>query len=187
MLSKVRSVLFTGVRGSGKSTIIRQLKLVSIFSSIYFDSYSNLLKSLVENDKKDFSYFDSFSPKIKQKYHQEVISHLQSQNNDQIVFIEGHLSMYNSQLGHYESLFLQSDLDFFDLIMYFDISAHTIFEHRVKDSKKSRMNYLSIIQQEIIYEEDYLSTLQTIKPVFKVSSLSEIESILHEILASKSF
>ena len=41
--------------------------------------------------------------------------------------------------------------------------------------------------QEITYEEGYLSTLQAIKPVIKVSSLSEIESILHEILALKSF
>ncbi|MHA1519940.1 MAG: ATP-binding protein [Promethearchaeota archaeon] len=185
MVSNFRSVLFTGVRGSGKSTIIQQLKSTSNFSSIYFDSYSNLLKSLVEKDEKDFSLFDSMSPKIKHYYRQKVISRLQFLCIDQIVFIEGHLSMYNSQLEDYEILFNQSDLIFFDLIIYFDISAQTIFKHRANDSKKSRINNISIVKQEIAYEEIYLKKVKTFKPVINVSSLSEIETKLYEILSSE--
>jgi uridine kinase len=185
MASKIRTVLFTGIRGSGKSTLIQQLKNFTSFNSIYFDSYSNLLKSFVEKDSEDFSLFDSFSFDVKKNYRQKVISHLESLSFTKLVFIEGHLAMYNTQLEQFETLFHQSDLNFFDLIIYYDISAQTIFDHRIKDVNKSRLPNLSIIQQEIAFEEEYLSSIKKNKSTIKISSLSEIKNLLLGIMAAK--
>lgn len=176
-----KSILFVGIRGSGKSTIIKQIKNQQKFSQIFFDSYSNQLKKIMEKENLTSSKFDSFSEERKIILRNQVIANLKQLRENQIVVIEGHLSMYNSQIREFERLFNKQDLLFFEMIVYLKIPTEIIYERRMRDPAKKREVDLDIIRKEIDFEEKYLEILSNLRKVETLTSLNEFEDILINI------
>ncbi len=138
---------------------------------------------VVNRERKNFIQFDGFPPNIKLEYRKKVINYLQTQRISKHLFIEGHLSMYNSTTSNYEILFNQMDLNFFDIILYFSIEPLIILERRKEDELKQRNMDLDIIINEIKFEEKYLHSLKKIKRIHIMESESQLVQFLKNLIA----
>ncbi|MHA1648505.1 MAG: AAA family ATPase [Promethearchaeota archaeon] len=147
----MKRFLFTGVRGIGKSTMIKTIT-TSIPQKIQYFSFSSVLKDIM--GKENFLTFDFLPDKKKELYRIKVIEYLKKfqQQNHVDLLIEGHVTLFNYNTNEIDLVFTDLDCKFFTDIILLEIPAKKILNFRANDMKKKRMIDLEIIQMEILKE-----------------------------------
>ena len=149
--TEYRRICLVGVRGVGKSTLIR-----SVIDSL--PKYEYIIGSAVlrELAGPDFAHFDHLPPDTKQRYREDAIDWMITRQKlvNRHILCDGHTSLLDESTGKVGPVFTNMDCNFFRELILLEASAQTIFERRSKDSSKQRSLDTSIIAAELSGERN---------------------------------
>ena len=145
----LRRICFTGIRGTGKTTLIERVKELN--SDVCFMSGSGILQKLMG---KSYSQFEFLSEDEKYAYRLKVNKTLcETQfENKKDMLVDSHLTVLNLKNGGIDTIFTHKDYTFFTDLILFDSTPGEIYSHRKNDTKKKRIVDLETIKKELDLE-----------------------------------
>lgn len=163
----LRRFCFTGVRGVGKSTVIK--RICSSVPDVKFVSGSDLLNDMMGEDYKHFEYLPE-AEKYDLRIKLNDLLHATQKSSGKNLVVDSHLTVFNLKTHAIDTIFTENDLEFYTDIILLDSYPEKIYDHRFRDSSKKR-----VVDKEIIAKE--LDTER--QEAFRVAS--EYGIILHVI------
>ena len=149
MSHRSRRICLVGVRGVGKTTLIR-----SVIDELTWVDHlvgSTILRGLAG---EDFARFDHLPPAVKQGYREEAIRWMERRQarEDRCILCDGHTSLLDESTGVVGPVFTELDCRFFRELILLEAPADVVLAHRSADPTKRRSLYPQVIQAEILGE-----------------------------------
>ena len=147
--NSLRRICFTGIRGTGKTTLIEIVKGQN--PDVCFMSGSGILQKLMG---KSYSQFEFLSEDDKYAYRLKVNKTLceTQYENQKNLLVDSHLTVLNLKTGGIDTIFTHKDYAFFTDLILFDSTPDEIYSHRRNDTKKKRIVDLETIKKELDLE-----------------------------------
>ena len=147
----MRRICLVGIRGIGKTTLIR-----SILPNLPWIDYligSSILRQLVG---EDFINFDKYPEDRKQYFREQAIRSMEERQSQiqKDILVDGHTTLYNQQTKKVDAVFTDLDCRFFTDLIYFNAPPDVVLQRRINDTTKKRIIDLNIIKQELEGERE---------------------------------
>ena len=128
----LRRICLVGVRGVGKTTLIR----------------SAVLRELAGDD---FRRFDHLPPAVKERYRQDAITWMEKRqaHHGKHILCDGHTSLLDESTGQVGPVFTERDCRFFRELILIEAPAETILQRRRADSSKRRSLDPAVVAAEL--------------------------------------
>lgn len=145
----LRRICFTGVRGVGKSSVLKELNTEDL--NVCFTSGSDILQEMMGDAYSQFEYLPE---QRKYAYRLKIRENLQSlqEQTGKDLLVDSHLTVYNLKTGEIDVIFTHMDYDFYTDIILLDSYPERILDHRQRDANKKRITDLDIIRLELDFE-----------------------------------
>ena len=148
-LSLLRRICFTGVRGVGKSSVLKEINTENIETC--FTSGSDILQKMMGDAYSQFEYLPEYKKYAYRLKIRETLQGMQEENHKDLL-VDSHLTVYNLKTGKFDVIFTHMDYGFYTDIILLDSYPERILDHRQRDTKKKRITDLDIIQKELEFE-----------------------------------
>ncbi len=148
-MGSLRRICFTGVRGVGKSSVLKEINKEGM--NLCFTSGSDILKDMMGEAYAQFEFLPEYRKyayrlKIRNRLHK-----IQEENGKDLL-VDSHLTVYNLKSGKIDVIFTHMDYDFYTDVILLDSYPERILDHRQRDTKKKRITDLDIIRKELDFE-----------------------------------
>ena len=155
-LNSLRRICFTGVRGVGKSSVLKEINKEKL--NLCFTSGSDILQDMMGETYSQFEFLPEYK---KYAYRLKIRDslHKMQEVNSKDLLVDSHLTVYNLKTGGIDVIFTHMDYGFYTDIILLDSYPERILDHRQRDSKKKRITDLSIIRQELDFERKIASDI----------------------------
>lgn len=147
--NSLRRICFTGIRGTGKTTLIETVKGQN--PDVCFMSGSGILQKLMGISYSQFEFLpegDKYAYRLKVN---KKLCEAQSENQKDML-VDSHLTVLNLKNGEIDTIFTHKDYAFFTDLILFDSTPDEIYSHRKNDTKKKRIVDLETIKCELDIE-----------------------------------
>ena len=147
--SKLRRICLVGVRGVGKTTLIRSV--VNRLPDIDYIVGSAVLRELAG---ADFARFDHLPPEVKEQYRHDAITWMQERQArvGKHILCDGHTALLDESTGKVGMVFTERDRGFFREIVLLEAPVEVILAHRQGDTSKIRSLDPHVIAAEVSAE-----------------------------------
>lgn len=145
----LRRICFTGVRGVGKSSVLKELNAEDL--NVFFTSGSGILQEMMGDAYSHFEYLPEYRKYAYRLKIRENLQSLQEQTGKDLL-VDSHLTVYNLKTGEIDVIFTHMDCDFYTDIILLDSYPERILDHRQRDTNKKRIIDLDIIRYELDFE-----------------------------------
>lgn len=147
----LRRICLVGVRGVGKSTLIR--RVVSELPHVDYIVGSAVLRGLAGSD---FPRFDHLEPQAKQRYRERAIEWMEDRqaSTSKHILCDGHTSLLDESTGTIGPVFTERDCRFFRELILLEAPIEAVLEHRRADTTKRRSLDPQVIAAEIRGERE---------------------------------
>lgn len=149
VLPSLRRFCFTGIRGVGKSTVIKRIR--SSVPDVKFVSGSDLLDDMMGEDYKHFEYLPE-AEKYDLRIKLNDLLHATQKNAAKNLVVDSHLTVFNLKTHVIDTIFTEKDLEFYTDIILLDSYPERILDHRQRDTTKKRIIDLEVIRRELDFE-----------------------------------
>lgn len=141
-----RRICLVGVRGVGKTTLIRQV--VGEHPQVDYIVGSAVLRELAG---EAFEQFDHLEPAVKRQFRERAIEWMESRQTctEKHILCDGHTSLLDESTGRVGPVFTEHDCQFFRELILLEATAASVLEHRRRDSSKRRSLDPAVISAEI--------------------------------------
>ncbi|WP_196214152.1 AAA family ATPase [Methanolobus vulcani] len=148
-LSSLRRICFTGVRGVGKSSVLKEINKEKL--NLCFTSGSDILQDMMGETYSQFEFLPEYK---KYAYRLKIRDslHKMQEVNGKDLLVDSHLTVYNLKTGEIDGIFTHMDYGFYTDIILLDSYPERILDHRQRDSKKKRITDLDVIRKELDFE-----------------------------------
>ncbi len=147
----MRAYLMVGVRGSGKTTLIRSvLPRVGRFEYISTDT---VIRSLVGTQ---YPQFNNFPDEVKKQIRSRAIMYMRDETerfHSQLI-VEDHATLYNPNTRKLERVLPEEASFFFSDIILHSVEPSVVLQRRRSDPLVKRTLDLEFIKREVLVEED---------------------------------
>lgn len=152
----LRRICFTGVRGVGKSTLLREIDKEDF--DICFTSGSGILQEMMGDAYSHFEYLPEYK---KYAYRLKVRDNLQKiqEHLGKDLLVDSHLTVYNLKTGDIDVIFTHMDYDFYTDIVLLDSTPEKVYIYRVRDTSKKRITDKELIHKELEFEKEIAMNL----------------------------
>jgi len=150
-MSGLRRICLVGVRGVGKTTLIRSI--IKELPQIDYIVGSAVLRELAG---AEFDHFDRLPLATKERYRKDAIRWMEARQAEQgkHLLCDGHTTLFNEGMGSSEIVFTQQDCQFFRELILLESPVDLILQQRRGDSSKARSLDPSVISKELAAESD---------------------------------
>ncbi len=146
---QLRRICFTGVRGVGKSSLLREIQIQDL--NLFFASGSDILQEMMGDTYSQFEFLPENKKYAYRLKIRETLENKQKQNNKDLL-VDSHLTVYNMKTDRIDVIFTHRDYEFYTDIILLDSTPELILDHRQRDAKKKRITDSGIIQRELVFE-----------------------------------
>lgn len=147
--TSLRRICFTGVRGVGKSTVLKDIYRQNL--NMCFASGSDILPEMMGDA---YAQFEDLPEYTKYAYRLKIRETLQKtqdmQDKDRLVY--SHLTVYNLKTGEIDAIFTHMDYNFYTDIILLDSTPERVYTHRVRATSKNRIIDQELIRKELEFE-----------------------------------
>jgi adenylate kinase len=155
-LSSLRRICFTGVRGVGKSSVLKEINKEKLNFS--FTSGSDILQDMMGEAYSQFEFLPEYKKYAYRLKIRDTLHKMQEENNKDLL-VDSHLTVYNLKTEEIDVIFTHMDYGFYTDIILLDSYPERILDHRQRDSKKKRITDLNVIRQELDFERRIASEI----------------------------
>ncbi|MDK2947551.1 MAG: hypothetical protein PWQ63_711 [Methanolobus sp.] len=155
-IRSLRRICFTGVRGVGKSSVLKEIHRQ--LPNVCFTSGSDILQELMGNFYAQFEFLPERKKYAYRLKIRDILVETQKQNCNDLL-VDSHLTVYNLKTGDIDVIFTHMDYDFYTDIVLLDSNPERILDHRQRDTRKKRITDLDIIKQELEFERNKASEI----------------------------
>ncbi len=151
MTSALRRICLVGVRGVGKTTLIR-----SVLEHVPHVDYIVGSAVLRELAGPDFARFDHLPPDVKHRYREGAITWMEDRQGREgrHILCDGHTSLLDESTGMVGGVFTDRDCGFFRELILVEAPVDVVLERRRGDPTKRRSLDPAIIAAEVSGERD---------------------------------
>jgi len=151
MTQPLRRICLVGVRGVGKTTLIRSL--LSELPQVDYVVGSAILRELAGSA---FARFDSLPPEEKQRYREDAIRWMETRQEriGRHILCDGHTTLLNPSTGQVEQVFTELDCRFFRELILLEAPAELILQRRRDDPSKRRNLDPDLLRSELSGERE---------------------------------
>jgi len=147
--SPLRRICFTGVRGVGKSTVLKDINRQNL--NMCFASGSDILQEIMGDAYAQFEYLPEYKKYAYRLEIREVLQKTQEVQGKDLL-VDSHLTVYNLKTGDIDVIFTHMDYAFYTDLILLDSNPESVLAHRQRDAKKKRITDLDIIKKELDFE-----------------------------------
>lgn len=149
MAEGLRRICLVGVRGVGKTTLIRSI--VDELPHVDYIIGSSLLRQFAGDD---FARFDHLPHEVKHAYRERVIEWMveRQAREGRHILCDGHTALLDESTGEVGPVFTERDCRFYDELMLLDAPMEVILDRRLRDTTKRRSTDPKIIAEELSAE-----------------------------------
>jgi adenylate kinase len=155
-VSSLRRMCFTGVRGVGKSSVLKEID--GLFPSVSFTSGSDILQEIMGDLYSQFEYLPERKKYAYRLKIRDILAEIQQQKQKDLL-VDSHLTVYNLKTGDIDVIYTHRDYGFYTDIILLDSNPKRILDHRQRDTKKKRIVDIDIIKQELEFERNKASEI----------------------------
>ncbi len=150
--NSLRRFCFTGVRGTGKTSLLNKVKPQN--PEVHCISGSDVLREIMGGEA--YSGFEFLPEEEKYAYRLKINKRLNKiqLDTDKHLLVDSHLTVYNLKTGDIDNIFTHRDYEFYTDLVLLDSTPEIVYQHRIKDSKKKRIVDLEIIERELGVERE---------------------------------
>lgn len=148
-LNSLRRICFTGVRGVGKSSVLKEINKEKLNFS--FTSGSDILQDMMGEAYSQFEFLPEYKKYAYRLKIRDTLHKMQEENNNDLL-VDSHLTVYNLKTKEIDVIFTHMDYGFYTDIILLDSYPERILDHRQRDSKKKRITDLDVIRKELDFE-----------------------------------
>ena len=185
MTTNLRRICLVGVRGVGKSTLIRSV--LAGLPHIEHIVGSSVLRELAG---AEFARFDHLPSDVKHRYRESAIDWMVMRQEEvgRHLLCDGHTSLLDESTGLVGPVFTERDCQFFRELVLLEAPAEVVLARRLADTSKARSTDPAIIAAELSGER--ASSVQIAERWGMVlhhlpaGDDRRIASALHEILSA---
>jgi adenylate kinase len=152
----LRRICFTGVRGVGKSSVLKEINKEKLNFS--FTSGSDILQDMMGEAYSQFEFLPEYKKYAYRLKIRDTLHKMQEENNNDLL-VDSHLTVYNLKTKEIDVIFTHMDYGFYTDIILLDSYPERILDHRQRDSKKKRITDLNVIRQELDFERRIASEI----------------------------
>lgn len=152
----LRRICLVGVRGVGKTTLIR-----SVIDRVPHVDYIVGSAVLRELAGPDFGRFDHLAPEVKQRYREGAIRWMADRQArvGKHILCDGHTSLLDESAGKIGQVFTEHDCRFFRELVLLEAPPEVVLEHRRNDKTKNRSLNLDVVRAEAAGERETSSRI----------------------------
>lgn len=147
----LRRICFTGVRGVGKSTVLKEINKKN--TNMCFTSGSDILQEMMRDSYAQFEYLPGYKKYAYRLKIRDILYKKQEDDRNDLL-VDSHLTVYNLKTGDIDVIFTHMDYEFYTDIILLDSTPELILAHRQRDTKKKRIIDLDIIRKELDFERN---------------------------------
>lgn len=146
----LRRICFTGVRGVGKSTLLREIDKEGL--DICFTSGSGILQEMMGDAYSHFEFLPEYK---KYAYRLKIRDTLQKiqEHQSKDLLVDSHLTVYNLKTGDIDVIFTHMDYDFYTDMILLDSTPERVYTYRIRDKSKKRITDKELIHEELEFEK----------------------------------
>jgi adenylate kinase len=148
-LNSLRRICFTGVRGVGKSSVLKEINKHNL--NMCFASGSDILKDMMGESYSQFEFLPEYKKYAYRLKIRDILQKMQ-ENTDKHLLVDSHLTVYNLKTADIDLIFTHMDYEFYTDIILLDSYPERILDHRERDTQKKRITDLNIIRKELEFE-----------------------------------
>ena len=148
-MSVLRRICLVGVRGVGKTTLIRSV--IEALPQVDYVVGSAVLRELAG---ADFARFDHLPPAVKEQYRHNAIRWMEERQarSGKHILCDGHTSLLDESTGTVGTVFTERDCRFFHEILLLEAPVDVVLAHRRGDASKRRSLDPEVISAELSAE-----------------------------------
>ena len=148
-MSSLRRICLVGVRGVGKSTLVRAV--APGLPTIDHVVGSAVLRELAG---PELARFDHLPPEVKHDYRVSAIAWMTRRQSErgQHILCDGHTSLLDESTGLVGPVFTEADCRFFRELVLMDATVEIVLARRQGDPSKGRSKAPSVIAEELVGE-----------------------------------
>lgn len=145
-LSNPRRICLVGVRGVGKTTLIR--KVIDRLPTVDYIVGSAVLRELAG---AEFERFDHLDPSVKTRFREQAIDWMEARQaqTGKHILCDGHTSLLDESTGTVGPVFTERDCRFFRELILLEAPVASVLEHRRADPSKRRSLDPTIVAAEV--------------------------------------
>jgi adenylate kinase len=147
--NSLRRICFTGVRGVGKSSVLKEINKEKL--NFCFTSGSDILQDMMGEAYSQFEFLPEYKKYAYRLKIRDTLHKMQEENNNDLL-VDSHLTVYNLKTKEIDVIFTHMDYGFYTDIILLDSYPERILDHRQRDSKKKRITDLDVIRKELDFE-----------------------------------
>lgn len=146
MTAALRRICLVGVRGVGKTTLIRAV--LDQLPDVDYVVGSAVLRELAG---PEFARFDHLPPTVKQRYRENAIEWMETRQArvGKHLLCDGHTALLDESTGRVGPVFTERDCRFFRELVLFEAPAEIVLARREGDPNKRRSLDLAVIRNEL--------------------------------------
>lgn len=147
----LRRICLVGVRGVGKTTLIRSI--LGELPRVDYIVGSAVLRELAGDD---FARFDYLPAAVKQRYREDAITWMEQRQcrEGKHILCDGHTSLLDESTGTVSQVFTDRDCAFFSELILLEAPLEVVLERRRADNSKRRSLAPEIVAAELHGERD---------------------------------
>jgi adenylate kinase len=155
-MSTLRRICLVGVRGVGKTTLVR-----SVLGELPHVDYVLGSAVLRELAGADFARFDHLAPAIKEQYRRDAIRWMEERQArvGKPILCDGHTSLLDESTGAIGCVFTERDCAFFRELILLEAPVEVVLSQRRGDTSKLRSLETDVIRAELEGERESASRL----------------------------
>lgn len=148
-MSSLRRICLVGVRGVGKSTLVRAV--APELPTVDHVVGSAVLRELAG---PDFARFDHLPPHVKHDYRVSAIEWMVRRQSERRrhILCDGHTSLLDESSGLVGPVFTEADCRFFRELVLMDATVDIVLERRQGDPSRRRSQDPSVVAEELAGE-----------------------------------
>lgn len=149
--TQLRRICLVGVRGVGKTTLIRAV--IGDLPGVDYIVGSAVLRELAG---ADFARFDHLPADVKQRYREDAITWMEQRQRraSKHILCDGHTSLLDESTGTVGPVFTDRDCAFFKELLLLEAPLDVVLERRRRDSSKRRCLVPELVAAELAGERD---------------------------------
>ena len=150
-IARLRRICLVGVRGVGKTTLIRSV--IGALPEVDYIVGSAVLRELAG---ADFARFDHLPHAVKEQYRHDAIRWMEARQArcGKHILCDGHSSLLDESTGIIGTVFTESDCRFFRELLLLEAPVDVVLAHRRGDASKRRSLDPEVIAAELSAERD---------------------------------
>lgn len=149
--TQLRRICLVGVRGVGKTTLIRAV--IGDLPGVDYIVGSAVLRELAG---ADFARFDHLPADVKQRYREDAIIWMEQRQRREgkHILCDGHTSLLDESTGTVGPVFTDRDCAFFQELILLEAPLDVVLERRRRDSSKRRCLVPDLVAAELTGERN---------------------------------